>query len=80
MREKYRAGGIRLLTSGYTTKLQSSKQKYRLMAQDRKTRNKNTYLWSINLQQIRQGYSGEKTVSSINGTEKAGQIYVNEWN
>ena len=42
------------------------------MAQDRKTRNKNTYL-----QQMRQGYSGEKTVSSINGAGKAGQIYVN---
>ena len=51
LRKKNGAGGI-TLTSDYTTKLQSSKQydtgtkqKYRPMAQDRKPRNKPTYLW-----------------------------------
>ena len=58
------------LTSGYTTKLQSSnamildpKQKYRSMEQDRKPRNKPMHLSPTNLQQRRQEYTMEKRQS-----------------
>ena len=52
LRKKNGAGGINLPASDYTTKLQSSrqygtgtKQKYRPMEQDRKSRDKPTHLW-----------------------------------
>ena len=39
------------------------------------------HLWSINLQQKRQAYySGEKTISSLSGAGKTGQLNVKEWN
>ena len=37
------------------------------MEQDTESRDKSTSLWSINLQQRRQKYMTEKTVSSISG-------------
>ena len=53
------------------------KQNYRSMEQeDRKVRNKFMHLWSINLQQRRQDYTMEKSVSSINGAGKTGQLHV----
>ena len=48
-------------------------QKYRLVDQDRKPRNKPTCLWSNNLWQRRQEYNG-------NAAEKIGQLPVKEWN
>ena len=51
------------LTSGYITKLQSSRQygtgikKYRLTKQNRKLRDKSTHLWTPYLRQRRQEYT-----------------------
>ena len=54
LRKKSGPGGSSFLTSGYTTKLQSSTQcgtgtyqKYRPMEQDRKPRNKPMHLWDL---------------------------------
>ena len=44
------------------------------MEQGRKTKNKSTHLWSINLQQKRQDY----TVSLISGAGETGQLHVKE--
>ena len=73
------------LTSGSTTKPQSSRQygmaqrqKYRSMEQNRKPRDKSMYLWITYLWQKRQGYTMEKTLTS--GTGKTGQPLVKEWN
>ena len=52
----------------------AQKQKYRPMEQDRKPRNKPMHHWPINLQQQRQEYTMEKTVSSISGVWKTGQL------
>ena len=41
----------------------TQKQKYRLMKQDRKSRDKPMHLWSTNLWQRRQGYTMEKRQS-----------------
>ena len=47
--------------------------------QNRQSRSKSTYLWSINLQQRRQEYKmGGKTVSSLSGTGKTEQLHVNQ--
>ena len=54
------------LTSGYTTKQQSSKQystgtqKHRSVEQNRKPRDKSTHLWTPYLRQKRQEYTMEK--------------------
>ena len=47
------------------------------MEQDREPRDKYTYLWSTNLKEPRI-YNGEKTVSSISGAGKSGQLCVKE--
>ena len=47
------------------------------MEQDRKPRDKPTHLWTSNLKKTRI-YNGEKTVSSISGARKPGQLYVEE--
>ena len=39
-----------------------------------------THLWSINLQQSKQEYTMEKTVSSTRGAGKTGQLHEKEWN
>ena len=36
--------------------------------------------WSPNLWQRRQEYTIKKTISSINGAEKSGQLHIKEWN
>ena len=55
----------------------AQKQKYKSMGQNRKTINKPTHLWSINLGQRRQNYTmGKKPISSINGAGKTEQLYV----
>ena len=48
------------------------------MEDDRKSINKPTHLWSINLLQSKQArlYNVGKTVSSINGPMKTGQLHV----
>ena len=46
--------------------------------QNREPRNKPTHSWSTNLWQRRQEYTIKKTVSSVSGTGKAGQLYVKE--
>ena len=56
--------------------LPKQKQKYSSMEQDRKPRKKSTYLWSINLSQMRQEYKMEKTDSSISHAGKTGQLHV----
>ena len=56
--------------------LPKQKQKYSSMEQDRKPRKKSTYLWSINLSQMRQEYIMEKTDSSISHAGKTGQLHV----
>ena len=61
------------------TMVLAQKQKYRSVVQDRKPRDKPTHLWSPNLWQKRQEYSGDKTASSINGAGKTGQLHVKEW-
>ena len=58
----------------------AQKQKYRSMEQDRKPRSQPMRPWSTNLWQRRQGYTWEKTVSSISGVGKTGQLHVKEWN
>ena len=49
------------------------------MEQNRDHRNKPMHLWSINLQQRRQEYNEEKTVSSVSGAGKTGKLYVKEY-
>ena len=86
LRKENRAGGIRLSpTSGYTTKLwllkqysTGKKQNYRSIEQDRKSRDKPTQLWSTNLTKEAKIYNGEKTVPSISGAVKTGQLHVKE--
>ena len=57
----------------------SQKQTHRSMEQNREPKNKPTHLCPMNLQQRRQEYTmGKKTVSSINGTGKTGQLHVKE--
>ena len=58
----------------------AQKQKYRPMEQDRKPRNKPTYLWIANVWKEARIYNGAKTASSINGALKTGQLHVKEWN
>ena len=54
------------------------KQTHRSMEQERESRNKPTYLWSINLQQRRQEYiMKKKTVSSISGAGETGHCVSN---
>ena len=48
------------------------------MEQDTESRDKSISLWSINLQQRRQKYMTEKTVSSISGAGKSGQLHVKD--
>ena len=52
----------------------AQKQKYRSVEQDRKPRDKPTYLWSKEARIC----NGEKTVSSISGAGKTGQLHVKE--
>ena len=53
-----------------------TKQMYRSVQQNRKPRNKPTYLWSINIYQRRQKYTMEKTVSKFSSAGKTGQLHV----
>ena len=86
LRKKNTAQELHSLTSGCTElysyqccMLPAPKQTCRSMEEDRKTRNKPTHLWSINLRQRRQEYTKEKnTVSTISNTGKTGQLYVKE--
>ena len=72
------------LTSGSTTKPQTSKQYsmaqrqiYRSMEQNRKPRDKSTHLWTPYLQQRRQEYTMEKRQSFFKkGSGKTGQPLV----
>ena len=61
------AGGINLPDFRTATKAQSSRQygmaqrqKYKSVEQNKKPRDKSTYLWTPYLQQRRQGYTMEK--------------------
>ena len=60
----------------------AQKQIHRSMEQDRGPRNKPMHLESTNLGQRRQEYTMEekKTLSSISGAKKTGQLHVKEWN
>ena len=86
LRKKNGTGGINLLTTDYTTKLQSSRQhgtgtktEYRPMEQDRKPRDKSMHLWAPYLWQRRQEYTMEKRQNSLtNGVGKTGQPLVKE--
>ena len=59
----------------------AQKQKYRSMEQERKPRDKFTYLM-VTLSLIKEAriYTGEKPASSISGARKTGQLHVKEWN
>ena len=57
----------------------AQKQTQKSMEQDRVPRSKPVHLWSVNLQQRGQEYTMEKTVSSISGVGKTGQIHVKEF-
>ena len=46
------------------------------MEQNRESRNKPMQLWSIDLRQRKQEYTIDKTVSSISGAGKTGQLHV----
>ena len=48
------------------------------MEQNRKSRNKLTNLWSINLQQRKQEYAWGKTIFSLSGGGETGQLHVKE--
>ena len=56
----------------------AQRQKYRLMEQNRKPRDKSTHLWTPYLWQ--RIYNGEKTISLTSGSEKTDQPLVKEWN
>ena len=56
----------------------AQKQTHSSMEQNREPRNKPTYLWSMTKEA--RIYNGEKTVSSISGAVKIGQLHVKEWN
>ena len=60
------------------------KQKYRPMEQDRKPQNPCTYgyliLFYFFFTKEARIYNGTKTVSSISGAGKTGQLHVKEWN
>ena len=73
------------LTIDYTTKLQSSrhcvtgtKQKQRLMEQDRNHRDNHTPMGKLSLAKEARIYNGERTASSISGPGKTGQPHVQE--
>ena len=57
----------------------AQKQKYRPIEHDRKPRDKPKHLRAPYLCQKRQQYTMEKTVSSISGAGKTGQLHVKEW-
>ena len=50
------------------------------MEQDRKPRDKPTHLWSTILTKEAKIYDGEKTVFSVSGAAKTGQLHVKELN
>ena len=52
----------------------AQKQKYRSMEQNRKPRDKLTHLWSTKARI----HNGEKTVSSISGAGKTGQLHIKQ--
>ena len=56
----------------------AQKKTHRSTEQNREARNKPTHIWSTNLFQRRQEYTMEKTVSSISGAGKTGQLQVKE--
>ena len=75
---------LQTILQGYSNQdnmVLAQKQKYRSMEQDRKPRDKPMHLWSTNLWHWKARiYNGEKTVSSISGAGKTGQLHVKEWN
>ena len=56
----------------------TQKQKYRSIEQDRKHRDKPTYMVNLSLIKEARIYNGEKTATSISGTGKTGQVHVKE--
>ena len=74
------------LTSGSTTKPQSSRQygtaqrqKYRSMEQNGKPRDKSTHLWTpLFLTKEARIYNGVKTISLTSDAGKTGQPFVKE--
>ena len=59
----------------------AQRQKYRSMEQNRKPRDKSTYLWKPYLWKNRQEYTMEKKTTSLtSGAEKTGQPLLKEWN
>ena len=75
------------LTSDYTTKLQSSRQYVLAQKQKSDQRNKIEILKitcvpmsTLLLTKEARIYSGEKTVSIVNGSGKTGQLCLKQWN
>jgi len=49
-----------------------------LSEQGRKPRDKLTHLWTTYMTKEARIYNAEKTISSISGAERTGQLHVNE--
>ena len=59
----------------------AQRQKYRSMEQNRKPRDKSTHLWTtLSLTEEAKIYNGEKTISSVSGAGKTGQLPGKKWN
>ena len=60
----------------------ASKQKYRPVEQDKKSRDEPMPLWSPNLWQMEQAgiNNEENNICSINGGGYSGNVHVTEWN
>ena len=58
----------------------AQKQTHRSIEHNRKPRNKPTFMWAISLIKGGKNIQWKKTVSSINGVEKTGQLHAKESN
>ena len=75
------AGGIDLLTSDYTTKIQSSRQDGKIQGNGTRQKSQektHTLMGRLFLTKEPRIYNGEKTACSINGSGKTGQLHVKE--
>ena len=65
--------------SNHNSMVLAQKQIYGSMEQNKEPKHKPRHLWSISLQQRKQEYKmGKKTVSSLSGAGKIGQLLVNQ--
>ena len=75
------APGLQTILQSYSNQdsmVLAQKQKYRSMEQDRKPRDKPTQYGHLIFDNGGKMYNGEKTVSSISGAGKTGQLHLKE--